>query len=128
MDGNRGDGVVVGVGTEGTRLAREAAGECVGFLRPLLAKLDGHLDLRLVRTVANVVMAIVANRNRPMALLLSELGEYLAGGPEHGPAGTKKIDRLIHSGRWRAEEVEGYLLEEACRAADEEADRVDRSE
>jgi hypothetical protein len=70
-------------------------------------------------------MAVAANRNRPMALLLSELGEYLAGGPEHGPAGTKRLDRLIHSGRWRAEEVEGYLLEQAGRTAAEEAARVD---
>jgi len=70
------------------------------------------------------VMAIVANRNRPMALLMSELGQYLAGGPEHAPAGTKRIDRLIHSGKWRAQEAEDYLLDEAARVA-EEADRVE---
>ncbi len=41
MDGNRGDEVVVGVGEEGIGLAREAAGECLEFLRPLLARLMG---------------------------------------------------------------------------------------
>jgi hypothetical protein len=125
MDGSRGEGLVLGVGAEeGVGLARGAAWECVGFLRPLLAALDQHLDLRLVRTVANVVMAMVANRNRAMALLLSELGEHLAGGPQHGPAGTKRIDRLIHSDNWRAEEVEDHLLDEAGRVAREEGERA----
>jgi len=126
MDGTRGEELVVGAGSEGgVELAKGVAKGCVEFLRPLLRRLDEHLDVRLVRTVANTVMAIVANRNRAMALLLSELGEYLAGGPEHSPAATKRIDRLIHSQGWRAEEVEGYLMEEAARVAQEEAARVE---
>ena len=126
MDGNRGEELVVGVGgEEGIELAREVGKGCIGFLRPLLRQLDEHLDVRLVRTVANVVMAIVANRNRAMALLLSELGGHLAGGPEHCPAGTKRIDRLIHSDKWRADEVDDYLLEEAGRVAGEEAERAE---
>lgn len=125
MDGNRGQEIVVGAEAEvELGLAKDVAEECVGFLRPLLERLDEHLDVRLVRTVANAVMAIVANRNRPMALLKSELGQYLAGGPQHAPAGTKRLDRLIHSDKWRAEEAEDYLLDEAAMVAGEEAEGV----
>src|SRR5262249_41986280 len=93
----------------GAPLAASVAARCVAFVHPLLVQLDEHLDCRLVRTLAQSVVALVAHRNRPAALLLSELGAYLAG-PEHAPAGTKRLANLLHSPRWQAAEIAAYLL------------------
>lgn len=95
----------------GEPLAAALAARCVAFVHPLLVQLDEHLDCRLVRTLAHSVVALVAHRNRPAALLLSELGAYLAG-PEHAPAGTKRLANLLHSPRWQAAEIATYLLEQ----------------
>jgi hypothetical protein len=105
-------------------LAGEVARGCFEFLRPLLRDLDERLDVRLVRTLADSVVAIVRHRNRALALLLSELGSVIAG-PKHAPAGTKRIANLIHSDGWRAEEIEDYLLREGSRVVEAEAARVD---
>ena len=104
-------------------LAGQVAEECFGFLRPLLRSLDRKLDVRLVRTLADSVTAIVRHRNRALALLLSELGSLLAG-PRHAPAGTKRLANLIHSKNWRAQDIEAYLLKEAERVVEAEASRV----
>lgn len=93
-------------------MAENMETECFEFLRPLLRALDEKLDVRLVRTIAGAVVAMVRHRNRALALLLSELGAMIAG-PKHGPAGTKRLDRLIRSERWKAEEIEDYVLDEA---------------
>ena len=94
----------------GGPLAAVLAARCVAFVHPLLVQLDAHLDCRLVRTLAQSVVALVAHRHRPAALLLSELGAYLAG-PEHAPAGTKRLANRLHSPRWQAAEIAAYLLE-----------------
>ena len=94
----------------GGPLAAVLAARCVAFVHPLLVQLDAHLDCRLVRTLAQSVVALVAHRHRPAALLLSELGAYLAG-PEHAPAGTKRLANLLHSPRWQAAEIGAYLRE-----------------
>src|SRR5512135_1816825 len=72
---------------------------CYLFLKPLLAELDRLLDRRLVQTFLSLVQAILIHRHRNHGLLLSELGGYLAS-PEHAPAGTKRISRLLHAARW----------------------------
>lgn len=107
----------------GEELASCLAQRCFCFLQPLLGQLDRHLDRRLVRTLADAVTALVRHRNRPLALLLSELGAVLAG-PEHAPAGTKRLANLIHSDRWRAREIDDYLLGRASERVGEEADKV----
>lgn len=116
MDTSKNDARFVEEGQTGggKELAGQVARNCFDFLRPLLVQLDRQLDLRLVRTMANTVIAVVRHRNRPVALLLSELGAYLAD-PEHAPAGTKRLANLLRSRQWRAEVVEDYLL--ACGAA-----------
>lgn len=91
-------------------LADQVARQCVAMLAPLLVQLDTILDVRLVRTLAASVLAVVRHRHRSLALLLSELGAVLAG-PEHAPAGTKRLARLLHSDRWGAEAIDAYLLE-----------------
>lgn len=107
----------------GWALASDLAGQCYLFLHGLLRDLDEHLDVRLVRTLADTVTALVRHRNRPLGLLLSELGGYLAG-PEDAPAGTKRLANLLHSPKWRAEEIEDYLLLRGhCQVA-QEARRV----
>src|SRR5215831_11984815 len=95
----------------GSPLATELAQRCGAFLHPLLVQLDAQLDRRLVRTFAHSVCALVQHRHRALALLLSELGAYLAG-PEHAPAGTKRLANLLHSPRWQAADLAAYLLEQ----------------
>src|ERR671939_271669 len=92
----------------GARLARALSRRCRAFLAPFLTELDRQLDRRLVRTAAATVAALVRHRNRPQALLLSELGAYLAG-PQHAPAGTKRLANLVHSRRWSADAIDAYL-------------------
>jgi hypothetical protein len=108
---------------EGEVLAQGLAKECLRFLRPLLVDLDEHLDVRLVRTLANSIIALVRHRNRSLALLLSELGAFLAG-PQHAPAGTKRLSNLIHSEKWEGEEIDDYLLQQGGQRVEEEAGRV----
>jgi hypothetical protein len=108
---------------EGGPLAAELAQRCVAYLHPLLGQLDQQLDCRLVRTLAHSVLALVRHRNRALALLLSELGAYLTG-PEHAPAGTKRLANLLHSPRWQAERVAQHLLEQGRTQVAGEAARV----
>jgi len=91
------------------RLANQLAQQCFQFLGPLLVQLDQQLDLRLVRTLANTITALIRHRNRSLALLLSELGAYLTS-PKHAPAGTKRLGNLLHSNRWKAQAIDDYLL------------------
>jgi hypothetical protein len=97
----------------GGPLAQLLAQRCEAFLQPLLVQLDAHVDCRLVRTLAHSVLALVRHRNRALALLLSELGAYLTG-PEHAPAGTKRLANLLHSPRWQADQIAQYLLQQGC--------------
>jgi hypothetical protein len=83
-----------------------------GFLAPLLARLDEHLDSRLVRTLGATVEVLLQNRHRSTGLLLSELGAFLTS-PEHAPAGTKRLSNLLRSKRWRADQIADYLWEHA---------------
>jgi hypothetical protein len=59
-------------------------------------------------TLFGVMMAIITHRHRQHGLLLSELGAYLLG-PERCAAGTKRISKLIHSGKWKAQVLVKFL-------------------
>ena len=83
-----------------------------GFLAPLLARLDEHLDSRLVRTLGATVEVLLQNRYHGSGLLLSELGAYLMS-PEQAAAGTKRLSNLLRSKRWSAESLNEYLWEHA---------------
>lgn len=104
-------------------LATELGQRCWQFLAPLLGQLDAMLDVRPVRTLAATVTALVRHRNRPLALLLSELGAFLAG-PTHAPAGTKRLATLIHHRRWTATRIDDWLLAQGQAQVEEEAARV----
>lgn len=96
----------------GDKALAEGVGEdCFRFLRPLMEELDRKLDVRVVRTLADAVVAIVRHRNRAVGLLLSELGAFIAD-PKHAPAGTKRIANLIHNDKWESKDIDGYLLRE----------------
>lgn len=81
---------------------------CWLFLRPLLQQLNRRLDRRLVKTMLDLVKVILLQRHRQNGLVLSELGDQLLGG-EHGPAGVKRITRLIHSTQWTSHLILQYL-------------------
>jgi len=105
--------------TSSSHLANEAQECCYTFLQPLLDQLDTHLDLRLVRTIANTVTAVIRHRCPSVGLLLSELGAYIMS-PEHSPAGTKRLSNLLHSTRWKAQAIDDYLLEQAHKRVENE--------
>jgi len=88
------------------------------FLKPLLAQLDRLLDRRLVQTFLSLVQAILIHRHRNHGLLLSELGGYLAS-PEHAPAGTKCISRLLHAVGWGEQLLIEFLWSGASRRVDD---------
>ncbi len=54
------------------------------------------------------VEAIVAFRDRCNGLWLSELGGYLD--ELGGGGGTKRLETLIHQEKWKAQEIEEFLL------------------
>ena len=93
-------------------LAQQARAQFQCLLAPLLAQLYHTLDLRLVRTLHRCLEAMLASRNRPQALWLTELGRLLCGGA-HAPAGVKRLSRLFASPHWSAAQVDARLLARA---------------
>lgn len=92
--------------------SRQYGGKFARFLDPLLRDLDATVDKRPVRTLVQTVEAILVFRDPSHGLLLSELGGYLdrlgAGG-----GGTKRLSTLIHHPKWKATQIEEFLLERA---------------
>lgn len=87
-------------------------------LKSLLVKLKGKMDRRLVGTFLGLAMAILLHRHRNHGLLLSELGGFLLE-PNHAPAGTKRIHRLLHSTKWSSKDIEEYLWAQADQRVEE---------
>src|SRR5713101_6995519 len=79
----------------------------LGFLGPLLLELDQWLDKRLIRTLVQVIEAILTFRDRVNGLVLSELGSYLD--PIGKGGGTKRLSRQLHSSKWTAAIIERFL-------------------
>lgn len=88
--------------------SQECSQQCAGFLRPILGRLNDHVDRRLVQTLLDLIQIILIHRHRNQALILSELGGELLG-EAHAPAGTKRISHLLHSKQWKAAEIEAEL-------------------
>jgi Transposase DDE domain len=108
---------------DGPTLAQSVGERCHAFLSPLLADLDAQVDRRLLRTLASTIPALIRHRDRPHALLLSELGAELAG-PQHAPAGTKRLANLLHSRTWTADQLDAFLLARGRERVEVEATRV----
>ena len=105
--------IAAGLG-DSAALASTVSGRLERFLAPLLQELDQVLDRRLVKSFAALISILLQQRYRATGLLLSELGAYLTG-PEHAPAGTKRLSNLLRSKRWSAGRVEDYLWAQASR-------------
>jgi len=100
------------------QLAEATRTRLQAFISPLLSELDRVLDARLVRTVFDLLKAILCMRDRHCGLLLSELGGCLLG-PEHAPAGTKRISNLLRSSRWSTAIIERFLWKQAEKRLEE---------
>jgi hypothetical protein len=91
--------------------SRELMDLCSRFLTPLMQQLNERVDRRLVNTMRDLVMILLIHRHRNQSLILSELGGELLG-EAHAPAGTKRISNLLHSARWKAEQIEAELWQQ----------------
>jgi hypothetical protein len=95
-----------------TAIDREVASQLVGrfdqFFAPLGVVLDAYLDKRLVRTLLELMVSLIQLRHREAGVLLSELGVMLLS-PQQGPAGNKRISRMLHSPNWGAWLIEHFL-------------------
>jgi hypothetical protein len=98
--------------------SRELEKQLVKLLWPVLVEMQQRVDRRLVKTFLGLVIAIVLHRHRNNGLLLSELGGYLLG-PEHCRAGIKRISNLVHSQRWEAGVIEGFLWQRGTQRVEE---------
>lgn len=92
--------------------SQQLAARLVEFVHPLLERLDKQVDKRLVRTFLLTWQAIITFRHSQYGLLLSELGAYVLS-PGQAPAGTKRVSNLLRSKKWKAQEIETYLWEQA---------------
>lgn len=99
-------------GQSAKEMATQLGRELEQFVAPLLAQLDARLDKRLVRTFVGLMQAIIKWRNRPLGLILSELGAYLLS-PTQAPASTKRISNLLRSPRWAHTLIEEFLWQKA---------------
>ncbi len=67
---------------------------------------EGHRD------DVDLVLVILMHRHRNNGLLLSELGDQMLGG-ERGPAGVKRIAKLLHSRKWNSGLILNQLWQQA---------------
>jgi hypothetical protein len=80
------------------------------FLHPLVHHLHdvNKVDKRPLKTLVQVVEAILAFRDEAHGLVLSELGDYLDR-LHGGGGGAKRLATLIHHPKWKAQEIEAFL-------------------
>ena len=81
----------------------------IDYVQPVLDRLTGQIDKRLTYTVFDAFMGMLHFRDRANSLLLSELGAYL-NGPQHAPAGTKRLSNLLRNDQWSHEDIQSVLL------------------
>ena len=79
------------------------------YLSSLEKALSKKIDDRFVRTFYNLFIAILMFRNRPMGLLLSELGGFITGFSS-APAGTKRIGRLLGCEKWTHQSIDDFFF------------------
>lgn len=92
-------------------LSEDVAKRLEVYLAPLVERLTGLLDKRLVRTFVGLIEVIISFRGYRHGLLLSELGGYLMP-PGQAPAGTKRLSNLLH-GTWSYKLIETFLWQGA---------------
>ena len=82
------------------------------FIKPFTNYLYSKMDVRLVRTFADAFIAILVHRNISKALVLNELGSYIAGFTK-SVSGTKRLSNLFRSESWSQDDIEKVQLEGA---------------
>lgn len=87
-------------------------GNFIMQIEPFLVRMGKVLEGRLMKTLCDLMQALLMHRERATGMVLTELGGYLAG-EEHVPAGVKRIARLLHSTRWQASMIEEHFWQEA---------------
>lgn len=97
-----------------THPIRQKSGEFLltqsdSYLSKLEKELSKKIDERFVRTFYNLFIAILMFRNRPMGLLLSELGGFITGFSA-APAGTKRISRLLGCDKWTHQSIDEFFF------------------
>jgi len=80
------------------------------YLSSLQKGLSKKVDARYVRTFYDLFIAILMFRNRPMCLLLSELGGFIAGFSS-APAGTKRISHLLGCKKWTHQIIDDFFFD-----------------
>lgn len=80
------------------------------YLSSLQKELSKKIDARYVRTFYDLFIAILMFRNRPMGLLLSELGGFIAGFSS-APAGTKRISHLLGCAGWTHKIIDNFFFD-----------------
>lgn len=93
-------------------VAQQLSRQLTSFVQPLLIGLAALLDLRLVQTFLATLHVLLEFRHRNNGLLLSELGAYLSS-PNHAPAGSKRLSRLLHAPGWSSHLIERFLWQQA---------------
>ena len=87
-------------------------------LTPLPERLDAYADHRLVGTFIELVTAMVTFADPKRGLHLTKLGAVIKTGAQ-APAGTKRIERFLHSKKWDADLMKGFLWEKATQKAED---------
>lgn len=79
------------------------------YLEPIMGELSQQIDKRLTYTFFDTFFGILSHRDQINGLLLSELGGYI-NGPEHAPAGTKRLSNLLACEGWDDKLLQDQLL------------------
>lgn len=79
------------------------------YLSILQKQLSKQIDNRLARTFFDLFIAMLTFRNRPMGLLLTELGGFITGFAS-APAGTKRISNLLRCDKWSHHMVDDFFF------------------
>ena len=91
------------------RKAPKIVKEVTKYLSPLIKKLQSKADKRFSYTLYDSFYGLLSHRDKANSLLLSELGGYI-NGPQHAPAGTKRLSNLLACEAWNHEWIEQLLL------------------
>lgn len=94
---------------ETTTSAPRIVKEATNYLRPLICKLQSRADKRFSYTLYDIFYGMLSHRDKTNSLLLSELGGYI-NGPQHAPAGTKRLSNLLACKEWSHQWIAKELL------------------
>ena len=95
-----------------TKKAPQIVKQSTNYLSPLIKKFQSKIDKRFSYTFYDAFYGLLSHRDKTNSLLLSELGGYI-NGPQHAPAGTKRLSNLLACESWNHEWIEKELLEKS---------------